>query len=140
MEIFDFSTTAISGLVSVFSAVMGMMYPLLLQAIQQVDDRYRSTRMSKMLLKEKAFVRFQFLLVISVLLALASVFFMRMFSDYYWLSIVWVLLHSIITLLLVYDALALFNLVIVYYNPERLINHISQMLQQTDENQQNETM
>lgn len=74
MEIFDFSTTAISGLVSVFSAIMGMMYPLLLQAIQQVDDRYRSTRMSKMLLKEKAFVRFQFLLVISVLLALASVF------------------------------------------------------------------
>ena len=55
MQHFEFSNNAISLLLSVFSVIVGMTYPLLLQAIQRIDEQYRSSRITKMLKEEKVF-------------------------------------------------------------------------------------
>lgn len=38
---FDFTNYAYSGLIGIFSAIVGMCYPLLLQAIDRIDEKYR---------------------------------------------------------------------------------------------------
>lgn len=38
---FDFANYAYSGLIGIFSAIVGMYYPLLLQAIDRIDEKYR---------------------------------------------------------------------------------------------------
>lgn len=38
---FDFANYAYSGLIGIFSAIVGMCYPLLLQAIDRIDEKYR---------------------------------------------------------------------------------------------------
>lgn len=58
MQPFEFSNNAISLLLSVFSVIVGMTYPLLLQAIQRIDEQYRSSRITKMLKEEKYSVFF----------------------------------------------------------------------------------
>lgn len=56
---FEFSNNSLSLLVSVFSLIMGMSYPLLLQAIQAIDEQYHSPRLSNMLLQERKFKCFR---------------------------------------------------------------------------------
>lgn len=53
---FEFSNNSLSLLVSVFSLIVGMSYPLLLQAI---DEQYHSPRLSNMLLQERKFKCFR---------------------------------------------------------------------------------
>lgn len=38
---FAFANYAYSGLIGIFSAIIGMCYPLLLQAIDRIDEKYR---------------------------------------------------------------------------------------------------
>lgn len=54
MQPFEFSNNAISLLLSVFSVIVGMTYPLLLQVIQRIDEQYRSSRITKMLKRGKS--------------------------------------------------------------------------------------
>ena len=74
MQPFEFSNNAISLLLSVFSVIVGMTYPLLLQAIQRIDEQYRSSRITKMLKEEKVFRLFQWLVTISIAFAFISIF------------------------------------------------------------------
>ena len=74
MQHFEFSNNAISLLLSVFSVIVGMTYPLLLQAIQRIDEQYRSSRITKMLKEEKVFRLFQWLVTISIAFAFISIF------------------------------------------------------------------
>ena len=46
MQPFEFSNNTVSLLISVFSVIVGMTYPILLQAIQRIDEQYRSSRLS----------------------------------------------------------------------------------------------
>lgn len=55
MQPFDFSNNALSLIFSIFSLIVGMAYPLLLQAIQRIDEQYRSSRIAKMLRAEPQF-------------------------------------------------------------------------------------
>ena len=48
MEEFEFSNNAINVLNSIFSAVMGIAYPLIIQAIERLDEKYDSPRIAKM--------------------------------------------------------------------------------------------
>ena len=38
---FDFANYAYSGLIGIFSAIIGMCYPLSQQAIDRIDEKYR---------------------------------------------------------------------------------------------------
>ena len=97
MQPFEFSNNAISLLLSIFSVIVGMTYPLLLQAIQRIDEQYRSSRISKMLKYEKVFQLFQWLVAISIAFAFISIFILQLLDDYPTLTIVWVAIHTLLT-------------------------------------------
>lgn len=127
MQPFEFSNNAISLLLSVFSVIVGMTYPLLLQAIQRIDEQYRSSRISKMLKGEKVFRLFQWLVTISIAFAFISIFILQLLDDCPTLTIVWVTIHTLLTWLLLVTTILLVYTIMTYYNPGELLDRINNL-------------
>ena len=127
MQPFEFSNNAISLLLSVFSVIVGMTYPLLLQAIQRIDEQYRSSRISKMLKEEKVFRLFQWLVTISIAFAFISIFILQLLNDCPTLTIVWVTIHTLLTWLLLVTTIMLVYTIMTYYNPGELLDRINNL-------------
>lgn len=127
MQPFEFSNNAISLLLSVFSVIVGMTYPLLLQAIQRIDEQYRSTRITKMLKEEKVFRLFQWLVTISIAFAFISIFILQLLDDCPTLTIVWVTIHTLLTWLLLVTTILSVYTIMTYYNPDELLNRINNL-------------
>ena len=125
MQPFEFSNNAISLLLSVFSVIVGMTYPLLLQAIQRIDEQYRSSRITKMLKEEKVFRLFQWLVTISIAFAFISIFILQLLDDCPTLTIVWVTIHTLLTWLLLVTTILLVYTIMTYYNPDELLDRIN---------------
>ena len=125
MQHFEFSNNAISLLLSVFSVIVGMTYPLLLQAIQRIDEQYRSSRITKMLKEEKVFRLFQWLVTISIAFAFISIFILQLLDDCPTLTIVWVTIHTLLTWLLLVTTILLVYTIMTYYNPDELLARIN---------------
>ena len=127
MQPFEFSNNAISLLLSVFSVIVGMTYPLLLQAIQRIDEQYRSSRITKMLKEEKVFRLFQWLVTISIAFAFISIFILQLLYDCPTLTIVWVTIHTLLTWLLLVTTILLVYTIMTYYNPDELLDRINNL-------------
>lgn len=127
MQPFEFSNNAISLLLSVFSVIVGMTYTLLLQAIQRIDEQYRSSRITKMLKEEKVFRLFQWLVTISIAFAFISIFILQLLDDCPTLTIVWVTIHTLLTWLLLVTTILLVYTIMTYYNPDELLNRINNL-------------
>lgn len=127
MQPFEFSNNAISLLLSVFSVIVGMTYPLLLQAIQRIDEQYRSSRITKMLKEEKVFRIFQWLVTISIAFAFISIFILQLLDDCPTLTIVWVTIHTLLTWLLLVTTILLVYRIMTYYNPDELLDRINNL-------------
>lgn len=127
MQPFEFSNNTVSLLISVFSVIVGMTYPILLQAIQRIDEQYKSSRLSNMLTREAKFKRFQRLVAVSIAFAFASIFVMQMIDGNDTLVFIWVSVHSLVTLMLLRVTLSLVYLMLTYYNPNELLNHIRRL-------------
>lgn len=127
MQPFEFSNNAISLLLSVFSVIVGMTYPLLLQAIQRIDEQYRSSRITKMLKEEKVFRLFQWLVTISIAFAFISIFILQLLDDCPTLTIVWVTIHTLLTWLLLVTTILLVYRIMTYYNPDELLDRINNL-------------
>lgn len=63
---FDFSDYTYSGLIGIFSAIIGMCYPLMLQAINGIDEKYRVARFVDLFKQEKVYNRFNVFLLLSI--------------------------------------------------------------------------
>lgn len=127
MQHFEFSNNAMSLLLSVFSVIVGMTYPLLLQAIQRIDEQYRSSRITKMLKEEKVFRLFQWLVTISIAFAFISIFILQLLDDCPTLTIVWVTIHTLLTWLLLVTTILLVYTIMTYYNPDELLDRINNL-------------
>ena len=127
MQHFEFSNNAISLLLSVFSVIVSMTYPLLLQAIQRIDEQYRSSRITKMLKEEKVFRLFQWLVTISIAFAFISIFILQLLDDCPTLTIVWVTIHTLLTWLLLVTTILLVYTILTYYNPDELLDRINNL-------------
>ena len=127
MQPFEFSNNAISLLLSVFSVIVGMTYPLLLQAIQRIDEQYRSSRISNMLKEEKTFRNFQWLVAISIAFAFVSIFVLQLLDGHATLTIFWVTIHILVTLLLLVSTISLVYTIFTYYSPGELLDHINNL-------------
>lgn len=127
MQPFEFSNNAISLLLSVFSVIVGMTYPLLLQAIQRIDEQYRSSRITKMLKEEKVFRLFQWLVTISIAFAFISIFILQLLDDCPTLTIIWVTIHTLLTWLLLVTTILLVYTIMTYYNPDELLDRINNL-------------
>lgn len=126
MQPFEFSNNALSLFFSIFSLIVGMAYPLLLQAIQRIDEQYRSSRIAKMLRAEPQFKQFQLLVVISI--AFASIFVMQLIEGHDCLVIAWIAVHALVSLLLLIATISLFYLLLTYYHADDLLDHINSNL------------
>lgn len=56
-------------------ALLGIAYPLVIQSVIRLDDKYHSSHIVEKFKEEKVFKRFKQFLIISVILSLASIFF-----------------------------------------------------------------
>ena len=52
---FDFTNYTYSGLLSLVSAVFGISYPLILDAISNIDNKYETTILTQYFLKEQRY-------------------------------------------------------------------------------------
>ena len=124
MQPFEFSNNAFALALSVFTAIVGLSYPLLLQAIQRIDEKYRSPRIVKMLLNESIYRFFHRFIFVSIVFGLASPFVLELLGDCCALTIVWVAIHTLVTLILLTSTITLVQTILTYYCADDLLNYI----------------
>lgn len=72
IELGDYDT--FSGLLSLFTAVIGLAYPFILQAIERIQERYITERVSHWFEEETTFARFFFMLKANIPIAFLAPF------------------------------------------------------------------
>ena len=95
---FDISGQTYSSLVGIFSAVMGLSYPLLLQAISHIDEKYHVARFVDLFKKEKAYERFNRILLLSIEFAVVAPFVLYVMCDILWMQMVVLVVHTFVVL------------------------------------------
>ena len=118
---FDVINYTYSGLISIFSMIMGMAYPLVNTAITEIDTKYGGNRMSEKVLSESIYIRFRAILAISIVVSILTPFvlyYMKGISDW---MFYWVLLQTIVVLLLVIASIQLYDLIIRYKLPNKFM-------------------
>lgn len=119
---FDFTTETFSSLISIFSAVIGLGYPVLLQSIQRIDEQYCSVRLAYRFQQEISFKFFQFILFSNIIISILSPFVIYLlpvdFSNYV------VSVQTVFILALLLCSFNLFNIIRIYYYPKDLITRL----------------
>lgn len=116
---FSLLDTSFSGFFSLASGMLGMAYPLIVQCIQRIDEKYHSDNLTLRFRNEPLFRAFNMLLVISLLMAVFYVFFLAL-PIAQLLLIVFVGLQAIMTVALIVAMVLLVKLILVYYTPSQL--------------------
>lgn len=122
---FDVINYTYSGLISIFSMIMGMAYPLVNTAITEIDAKYGGNRMSEKVLSESIYIRFRAILAISIVVSILTPFvlyYLKGISDW---KFYWVLLQTIVVLLLVISFIQLYDLIIRYKLPKKFLAYNS---------------
>lgn len=122
---FDVINYTYSGLISIFSMIMGMAYPLINTAISEIDTKYGGNRMSEKVLSESIYIRFRAILAISIVVSILTPFvlyYLKGISDW---KFYWVLLQTIVVLLLVISFIQLYDLIIRYKLPKKFLAYNS---------------
>lgn len=123
MVSFDFTNYTFSALVGIFSAIVGMSYPFILQAIGRIDDMYGVTRFVERFKQEKAYRRFNGILLLSVLFAVGGPFVLFASNCLFEIHMLVLTLHTIVILLLIMGLISLHQMILVYYDPPKLFKH-----------------
>ena len=84
LDFFDYN---FSSLISIFAALMGIAYPLVLQAIQRIDEMYKSTKLAAFFLKQWYFRLFSCLLLLTIPISIVVPFLLCSCNDN-WMLIV----------------------------------------------------
>lgn len=122
---FDVINYTYSGLISIFSMIMGMAYPLVNTAITEIDTKYGGNRMSEKVLSESIYIRFRAILAISIVVSILTPFVLYYLKGistwmYYWES-----LQTFVVLLLVLAFMQLYDLIIRYKLPKKYLKYYS---------------
>lgn len=122
---FDVINYTYSGLISIFSMIMGMAYPLVNTAITEIDTKYGGNRMSEKVLSESIYIRFRAILAISIVVSILTPFVLYYLKGistwmYYWES-----LQTLVVLLLVLAFMQLYDLIIRYKLPKKYLKYYS---------------
>lgn len=126
MNIFaDYPDIISNALIPMIIAIFALVFPLLIQVITRIDDKYNSTRLIDVFKKDKITRLF----LLSLLIAILSyiVWFLQLHPLYSW---GWVIDNSallfviISTLALILMTILIARLIYIYFVPERLINRL----------------
>ena len=122
---FDFTNDTYSGLLSLVTAVFGFSYPLILDAISNIDNKYGATILTQYFLKEKRYRIFKGLLIINLVMAVTIPFMLSAFTFPHALLVS----QTTAVILLVTASFFLYDLIIAYQQPDRLFKRLSGDLQ-----------
>lgn len=115
-NMFDFVNYTYNGVLSVLATLFGLSYPLILSSIEKIDAKFHSTRLSVRFLEERVFIAFKYLLILNLLMAVIIPFVMDGNTH----SRHFIALQCIAAVVMIYFAFRLFNLVMTYYDAEKL--------------------
>lgn len=116
---FDFTNYTYSGLLSLVTAVFGISYPLILNAISNIDNKYGATILTQFFLREKRYRIFRGLLIINLVMAVTIPFMLSAFPHALLVS------QTTAVILLVTTSFFLYDLIIAYQQPDRLFKRLS---------------
>ena len=116
---FDFLYHTYTLTITVFAAVFGMAYPLILQAIERIDQKYTSSVLSTDLRKRWQFKAFNVLIVICIACVGVLAYVLESVEGIHWKYGV-VSVAVFLILLLMVDVVLLVHQIINYYSPEEL--------------------
>lgn len=122
---FDFVNYTFSGLMSVFGAIIGLAYPIILQSIQRIDEQYNSVRLASQFQQELVFRLFQCILFSNIIISTLAPFALYLGGLEY--SIIVLMLQTLFVSALLFTSFQLFTVIRIYYNPRKLLNRLEQV-------------
>lgn len=117
---FDFLYHSYTFTITVFAAVFGMAYPLILQAIDRIDDKYTSSVLATDLRKRWQFRTFNRLIVVCIV-CVAVLAYVLEYVDGEWLKYIIVSTSVLIIVALMIVVVLLFHQILNYYSPIDLL-------------------
>ena len=120
---FDFFDYNFSSLISIFAALMGMAYPLILQAIQRIDEMYNSSKLAAYFQKQWFSLLFSHLLLLSIPASIIAPFLLYYYRDFSWMMILSAA-HAIIVFALAISAFLLFKYIMMTTNPRKFLKYL----------------
>lgn len=117
-------------IIEILAALIGLSYPFIFQIIGRIDDKYNSVNMVKMFKHESIFRVYNYLLSVSVILAIVIPFTKNPYNanaSFQWMSIQSITLIILIGTLV--DLGLLLNLMWTYHIPIRLHDHLERRIQ-----------
>ena len=120
---FDFFNYNFSSLISIFAALMGMAYPLILQAIQRIDEMYNSSKLAAYFQKQWFFLLFSRLLLLSIPISIIAPFLLYYYRDFSWMMVLSAV-HAIIVFALAISAFILFKYILMTTNPSKFLKYL----------------
>lgn len=127
---FDFFDYNFSSLISIFAALMGMAYPLILQAIQRIDEMYGSTKLAAFFQEQWFFRLFSVLLLLTIPVSVVAPFVLYYYSDYGCMMVVSVV-HAIIVFALSISVFILFKYIVMTTSPNVFMKYLDNKLNGT---------
>lgn len=124
---FDFFDYNFSSLISIFAALMGMAYPLILQAIQRIDEMYNSSKLAAYFQKQWFSLLFSHLLLLSIPVSIIAPFLLYYYRDFSWMMILSAV-HAIIVFALAMSAFILFKYIMMTINPSKFFEYLEYKL------------
>lgn len=124
---FDFFDYNFSSLISIFAALMGMAYPLILQAIQRIDEMYNSSKLAAYFQKQWFSLLFSHLLLVSIPVSIVAPFLLYYYRDFSWMMILSAV-HAIIVFALAMSAFILFKYIMMTINPSKFFEYLEYKL------------
>jgi len=120
---FDFLYHSYSLTITIFAAVFGMAYPLMLQAIERIDDKYTSSVLATDLRKRWQFRTFNWLIIICIILLPVLAFVLES-TDSIQEKYVIVSFATMLIVFLMVDVVWLVKQILVFYSPKELFEHL----------------
>lgn len=128
---FSFLSDTQTLVFTIYAAILGIAFPLLLQIIDRIGVKYSSDRLSGLFMQENEYRWFRFILFISSICVLLSPIVLGVTNDesiHYW--VVMSLLATISSLVMFLAFLV--GLVRIYYAPSRLVKHVGRRFSNDD--------
>lgn len=126
--VFDFTDYVYSGLITIFSMIMGMGYPLVNSTIGDLDKKYGSNNIVNSFINEDCYRNFKVSLALSIVAAIISPFVLLCLSGASCFIIIWLAIHTFIVLFLLIASIQLYHTMLEYKMPyslhERFSNRI----------------
>lgn len=120
---FDFLYHSYTLTITIFAAVFGMAYPLMLQAIERIDDKYTSSVLSTDLRKRWQFKGFNVLIICCIVILPMLAYLLEATNNIQQKYVI-ISIATMLIIALMIDVVLLVRRVLVFYSPVELLEFL----------------